>query len=480
MASGRFDLAKDYGESAYIYSRCEWSSSGNINTNKSSVYAKVVVGKRSGSRTPTTCTFNTVVTVSGSEEGKKTSAPYTSVYGGQEIVVFEGWFTVPHNDDGSKSTKISVSIGNNQVYHASGSKTVTLDTIARETDLPAFASGEIEKSYTITLVPKITNAKHSIKLVFGSLTYWLKADGSLGTSEVKLTGTSLPITIPTSYYGQFDGLSKTGTLYLYTYNGNTKIGSGKSKSFKITCNQSLCTPSITATVKDTNSITVALTGDEKTVVANASNVLITPTIRASDTDDTKGYITNKKINSTTFTTDTYTVSKANTKDFEIYVANSRGFSNVNTVSMGRIVPYVPLTFSIDNLYRPEPTTGEIALEYSGKYYPGEFTDNLGDNGVFNTLDISWEYKPKGSDTYIEGGVLTPTINADKNTYSGSLLLGTNFDYKQQYDFRFKYKDKIVSTSIDRIVTRGLPIFWWSEDAVHIIGDLYVEGTINPS
>lgn len=412
----------------------------------------------------------------------KTFSYPTKVAKGGWVQMHSYDFVVEHNNDGTKTITTYSSLYNSEFNPSSASAqgNFTLTTIPRETDLPAFASAEVEKSSTITLSPKISGATHSIKLVFGNLTNWLKADGSLGTSEVKLSGKSLPITIPTSYYEQFDGASKTGTLYLYTYNGNTKIGSGKSKSFKITCNQGLCTPSISATVKDTNSITVALTGDEKTVVANASNILITPIIQGSDTDDTKGYITSKKVNEKAFTTDTYTEPNATTKDFEIYVANSRGFSNVKTVSMNRIVPYVPLTFSADNLYRPEPTTGEIVLEYSGKYYPGEFTNNLGDNGVFNTLDISWEYKPKSSDTYIEGGVLTPTINVEKNTYSGELTLGSNFDYKQQYDFVFYYNDKIINKSLKKSVTRGLPIFWWSEDAVHIVGNLYVEGEINPN
>ena len=524
-------------------------------------------------------------------------------------------FTVPHKNDGQQVITVATGLVSSDFspYSANASESIGLVTIPRETDAPAFASAEIEKSSTITLSPKIKGAKHSIKLVFGDLTNWLKADGSLGTSEVKLEGTSLPITIPKSYYTQFSGTSKNGTLYLYTYNGNTKVGSGKSKSFKITCNQGLCTPNITATVKDVNSKTIALTGDDTVVVANASNVLVTPAIRASDADDTKGYVTSKKVNGKAFTTSTYTTSKASTKDFEISVVNSRGFSNVITKSMRRLVPYVPLTFSIDKLYRPEPTTGEIRLEYSGKYYSGEFTNGLGkdtkylelgdeliysnitfsfpddlylsmqnleinkkyviaktatyelfygmfdnsigddvspyieysvwyvekngtnqmspyyllvrkdtgvlvtgsfindssiinganlgvitevntqdtivypyiteigiNNGTFNSLEITWEYKPKNSDTYVTGGVLTPKINNSKNTYTGSLSLGNNYDYKQQYDFRFKYRDKLVSGTTVRTVTRGLPIFWWSEDAVHIIGDLYVEGEINPS
>lgn len=475
-------LGSSYGD-LYIRIYAKYNSQ-NINNNNSSVTYQsrlYFTGNYIVSKNPTTVTTKGTGASDNTISWDSFEGKQDGTYKKGETVLKTISGTVTHDNSGNASISASAYFNAGPWgWSATASGSANLPTIPRETDLPSFASAEVEQTTTITLSPKISGAKHSIKLVFGNLTNWLKADGSLGTSEVKLSGKSLPITIPTSYYGQFDGTRKTGTLYLYTYNGNTKIGSGKSKSFKITCNSGLCTPVITATVKDTNNKTVALTGDEKTLVANASNVLVTPTIRVSDSDDGKGYVTSKTVNSIVFTSGTYTVNKATSKDFIISATNSRGYTGTKTVSMNRVVPYIPLTFNIKNLYRPEPTTGEIRLEYDGKYYPGEFTNNLGDSGVFNSLEIKWFYKLKKDSEYTAGGTLTPTINTEKNTYSGSLSLGTNFDYQQQYDFRFKYKDKIVSTSIDKIVTRGLPIFWWSEDAVHIIGDLYVEGKINPS
>lgn len=522
--------------------------------------------------------------------------------------------TVYHNSSTGKASISASAYANAGPWNWKGtaSGSADLPTIPRETPAPAFSSAYVEQTVTLAIAPKISGAQHSVKMVFGSLTNWLQSNGSLGSSEKKLSGKSLTMVIPKTYYKQFSGESKTGTLTLYTYNGDTKVGSGKSVTFKISCNPTLCIPNISGTAKDTNSVTVALTGDENTVVANASNIQVIPTIRISDSDDTTATITSKKVNKTSFTTSTYTFEKATTKSFEISVTNSRGLTNSKTVSMSRLVPYVSLTFNVIDLYRPEPTTGEIALEYSGKYYPGEFTNGLGkdtkylevgdklvydnitfsfpddlylsmqdletnkkhtivktneyeifygkfdtsydgvespyieysvwyseidgnnqmtpyhvyitksngtfvtgafmnettiisgadlgtvvevnsndtivypyitektiNNGTFNTLDITWKYKPKSSNTYIDGGVLTPKINTEKNTYSGKITLGTNFDYKQQYDFIFYYKDKIINSSLKKSVTRGLPIFWWSEDAVHIVGDLYVEGEINP-
>lgn len=480
MASGSFNLSKILGDSKYIYSYVKWSSSKNDKDNKSSVNVKVYVGKSSGSTKPTRCTMNTYVSVSGSTEKSQSEEPGTiqEVNGGQEILVFDKSFEVKHNNDGTKTISISASIGNNDVYHATGSaNNLTLDVIPRETDTPALAAAYVEDTVSITLSPKISGAKHSIKMVFGSQTHWLQSNGALGSSEVKLSDKNLTMIIPASYYSEFNGTSKNATLYLYTYNGNTKIGSGKSKTVKISCNPTLCIPIITWVIQDINSTTLALTGDADTVVANASTVLITPTITVSDTDDTTAYITSKKVDNNIFTTNTYTVPKAAKKDFDITVTNSRGVTNSATASMVNIIPYVELTFNIVDLFRPEPTTGEIQLKYDGKYYPGNFKEN----GENNPLTLIWEYKLTGSDDdYTTGGELSPTINSEKNTYSGDIILGNMFDYTKGYTFRFTYKDSIIDKSITKPVPKGYPIFWWNEDAVHIIGDLYVEGQINPS
>lgn len=480
MASGSFNLSKILGDSKYIYSYTKWSSSKNDADNKSSVNVKVYVGKSSGSTTPTRCTMNTYVSVSGSTEKSKSEEPGTiqQVNGGQEILVFDKSFEVKHNDDGTKKITISVSIGNNGVYHASGtSGEVSLDTIPRATNMPSFATGYIEDTYTLTLSPKISGAKHSIKMVFGSLTNWLQADGSLGTSEKLLSGKSLSLIIPKSYYTQFDGPEKNGTMYLYTYNGNAYVG-GKSKTFKINCSSSRCTPRVNGTVIDVNEQTIALTGDENILVANASTALVTPTIQISDSDDTKAYVTSKKVNNSAFTSDTKSINKPAQNIFDLQVTNSRNFSTSKTLqATGGMIPYVELTFNIIDLFRPEPTTGEIQLKYDGKYYPGNFKEN----GENNSLTLIWEYKLTGSDDdYTTGGELSPTINSEKNTYSGDIILGNMFDYTKGYTFRFTYKDSIIDKSITKPVPKGYPIFWWNEDAVHIIGDLYVEGQINPS
>ncbi len=96
--------------------------------------------------------------------------------------------------------------------------------------------------------------------------------------------------------------------------------------------------------------------------------------------------------------------------------------------------------------------------------------------IENTLSLVWKYREKGTEEWIEGGTLTPTIDAENNTYSGDESLGNIFDYRKQYEFIVSYTDKLTSSDTSIFpVSRGYPIFWWEEDAVHINGDLTVSG-----
>lgn len=383
-------------------------------------------------------------------------------------------FTIKHNDDGNKTQRVVSEINHTEFTpsYCLADGNVQLVTIPRATDLPSLGVMTVEGVSYLQLTPKITNATHSVKLDFGNLRNWVQHDGSLGSSEVKHSNANIPILIPKEYYTQFSGPNAVGNIYLYTYNNNTKIGE-KVKEFKVTCNPGLCTPIVDATAVDINELSVGLTGNENNIIANVSKILVTPTIQVSDTDDTTAYITSKSLDGAIFTTDTAIIFEPTTNKFLLNISNSRGFTGGKIISpTGDFIPYVLLTFNIEELYRPEPTESKIVLKYSGKFYSGDFSENNS-----NELTLWWKYKTNRDNKYIDGGILEPVIDTENNTYSGEVELGDIFDYQQQYDFQFFYKDKIVGINDDTYlpgkVTRGLPVFWWTADSFRIIGDLYV-------
>lgn len=127
MASGSFNLTRTGSTSSYITFKCTWSSTPNQSANTSTVTVTVTASKSASSTANTFGNQSTTVTVGSASQtnsGSFTLAP------SKTITLFTKSYTVAHNSDGTKSVNISVDVGGNVIY-ATGSQTVTLDTIKR-------------------------------------------------------------------------------------------------------------------------------------------------------------------------------------------------------------------------------------------------------------------------------------------------------------------------------------------------------------
>lgn len=391
-------------------------------------------------------------------------------------------FTVPHNPDGSKTIRVLSEITQTQFTpsHCNVDGQVGLSTIPRATKCPNL-TGFIKSSYNLSLLPASSAFTHSLYVEFGNIKKWLQSDGTLGANEHIFSTRNPLITLSKEFYQQFNGYEGVGNFTLKTYNNGQLIGNSRG-TVRTQCNPALCNPIVlSATVVDINPQTLYITNNENYIIKEASSVLITPIIQISDPDDTTATITTKSINGTIFNTDTYTVDKPLDKQFTLTLTNSRNLTTNNIVSAtGEFINYVPLTFNVASLYRPEPTTGEIQIKYNGFYFDDSFVIDNGDNikTVDNTLAITWKYREKNATDWTNGGSLSPIISHDNNSYEGNESLGTIFDYTKQYEFAFFYNDKLViAVSNDHYVSRGFPVFWWDADSFHVLGDLYVNDTI---
>ncbi len=145
MASGSFNLSRTGSTSSYITFKCSWSSTANQSTNKSTVTVTVTATKSSSSTANTYGTQETKVTVGSSAQsnsGSFTLAP------GKTITLFSKSYTVAHESDGTKSVKISATVGGNVMY-GNGSATVTLDKIPRYATVTQSNTAKTETTATI-------------------------------------------------------------------------------------------------------------------------------------------------------------------------------------------------------------------------------------------------------------------------------------------------------------------------------------------
>lgn len=325
-----------------------------------------------------------------------------------------------HNADGSLNPiSISASSYITSNYSPTGWASCNMSTIARKSSVYA-SNAEIEGTSVISINKQASSFTHTLTYQFGSLS---------GTIASYTSASSVNFNIPSSFYSQIPN-SKTGTCTITctTYSGGTNIGS-TSTSFTVSCNESKCKPSVSATVTDANQATVALTGDSSKLVRYKSTARITP----SATSKNSASITSKSVENQVVSS-YLDISNVSKNSFNVSATDSRGFvtSITKTATM---IEYVQLTCSAI-FKRENQTSSVVNLNYSGNYFNGSFgtTDNA--------LSLSWKYREAGTSEWITGGTLTPTV--EENTYSGSIQCGSDFDYQKNYEFMVEFSDKIDS------------------------------------
>ena len=143
-----------------------------------------------------------------------------------------GTATINHNSDGTKTFAYSFSQQfeltlNSGKYMStySGSGSDTLTTIPRKSSL-SVNHGVLGTEQTITVTQKSSSFTHSIKAVCGSSTFYIKADGTTSTTEVKHNGCSIKWTPSIELASQAPQAQDVLiTFTITTYSGSTNIGS---------------------------------------------------------------------------------------------------------------------------------------------------------------------------------------------------------------------------------------------------------------
>lgn len=366
------------------------------------------------------------------------------------IPIANGSLTVTHNSDGTKSVSFSASIqARSYGVSANMSNTFNLNTIPRASSITC-TTANVEETAIININSASSGFRHNVRYAFGNLS---------GNILSNVAGGSHSWVIPSSFYAEFPNQKTTqGTMWCDTYSGGTKIGESV-YIFTVTTNESKCKPSISGTVVDTNATTKALTGDANKLIKYKSTAQATITATAKNS----ATITKKTINGTTVSGNTLTIANVSTNSFTFSTTDSRGYTN-STTKKPTMVNYVPLTISA-NFFRPQPTTGQISLSFSGNYFNGSF------GATNNTLSIQWQWKESTSSTWQTGGTITPTISGNTFKSNGNISLGTSYDYQKSYNFKLTVKDKLVTLQPNYSVSVGKPIADWGKDFFNINGTI---------
>lgn len=357
--------------------------------------------------------------------------------------------TVTHsNATGAKSVNIGISSSIFVNPSASGTQQVTIKgngstTAASGTYAPASSvtcsTADIGSAPTIQISRNSSSYTHTLTYTFGSLS------GTIATKTSDTTITSWKF--PTSFYTQIpNAKSGTGTITCDTYSGSTLLGT-KTCSFTATTNESLCKPTFSPSISDSNSEAVALTGNADTFIRYISNAAITTGAAARNS----ATLTSIKVTcgSQSITTSTGTISKVDSGTFTLTASDSRGYTTTQTIEK-TLISYINPTCNL-NISNPS-TDGSLSFTVTGNYFNGSF------GAVNNTLTVYYKYKTSAGAYCDNIKVTSVTLNG--NTYTATINL-TGLDYKETYTFQALTTDKIKSVdSVERAV-KTTPVFSWS-------------------
>ena len=444
----------DVWVSNQITLRFNWSQSSQSIANNNSVVSWNLQLIASGGSISSSASKSWSVNVNGSNySGTNT----VGISNGQTKTLASGSTTIGHNADGTKSFSFSFSqqfdinySGVGWIGTKSGSGSGTLTTIPRTSSVSS-TNANIGENISITINRASSGFTHTLKYAFCNLS---------GTIATKTGSTSVSWTIPTSFYAQIpSSRSSWGRIICETYSGNTLIGSSECR-FDAYVKESTNKPGISATVKDINDTTKALTGDENKLIKYYSKAQFTITSTPKNSSTTKSI--NINYNGNNFTggsgnTWTGQFSEVLTGSFPCSVTDTRDFTSSTTVTK-TLINYVKITCAMDI---SNPTaSGECTLTIRGNYFNGSFGSKS------NTLTVQYK-KDNGSWTNV-------TASKSGNTYTASVKI-TGLDYTQAYTFQARAIDKLATVTTDSKTVKSTPIFDWGASDFHFHVPIYIKG-----
>lgn len=378
--------------------------------------------------------------------------------GASSQVIASGQITVSHDSDGGKTMPFSVYTPDTRnlsptygppEIRLSGSWELT--TIPRASSISAI-NADIGSDTLITISRASSAFTHTVTYKFGDLT---------GTIATKTAVTSIPWTVPNSFYGEIPN-AKYGTVTLTckTYSGSTLLGS-KTATFRATASEALCKPSVSGTAVVTDELTKGLTGNDHTVIRYVS------TVQASITASPQNgaTIAKRTVNGKSLT-DTMDFSKAETGAFVFAATDSRGYTGSRTVNLD-FVSYIPLTLT-PTVNRVTPTGDIVVLNIKGNFWEGNF------GAVDNALTISYQYRTDGGEWSDAVEISRASISRDGYSVSAEV---PRIDYRESYVFRFTAKDSAMTLTQEVGLSMGIPVFDWGKGDFRVNVPAEIVGSI---
>lgn len=377
--------------------------------------------------------------------------------------VSSGTRVIKHKADGTKdfTVKFTYKDGHNNYHNLTGS--FTLDRITRASGVTC-TTVNIGVAPTITIDSQDSSYKHTLSYGFGDQEQGY-ITGTIATSTNKLVINDF--VWPQSFYQVIpNSTSGTGTIFCTTYNSSGAIVGEQTRcDFTANANEASSSPVFDdgyPIIKDKNSFTKALTGDESKLIRYASTAYVEIGAKGRN----YATIARQKVKNDTayheeYTNDLVSIAFGNVPSpiFSFELEDSRGYISKpgrDLSATGRFIEYFHPTCRIGN---DKPTTnGNLTINCSGSW----FNDTFGAEN--NSITVQYRYKLSSADWQNTESEWYPmTVSISENTYDATATLDIpNFDYLAGYTYQARVKDKIFTSHSIEYETKSSAIFSWSD------------------
>lgn len=299
---------------------------------------------------------------------------------------------------------------------------------------------------TIVVSRSDSSFRHKLRYEIGGLS---------GDISDIITALSFDWQVPFSFLPLFGDteIEKKGILYCDTYvkgsDSNYYIAGTTQSDFTVLLDGNTNGPQFNATIKDTNSVTLALTGNENALVRFYSNAYVETGAVAQG----QATVVSQSVvcGNQSLLAGQGTITGVESSDFVMSATDSRGLTAIQTVKVTPFIEYSKLTCNV--FTSPVETDGDLTFKVNGNYFNGSF------GAVNNSLEVLYRYKVKDG-TYSDW--LTATVTPSDSNYEVSITL-TGMDYTQMYVIQAKATDKLETITSAEMAAVGSPIFDWSKE-----------------
>lgn len=417
-----------------------WEDSYSIENNTSRVYWWVGIRSNTQYHNHQGLSEHYKVVVNGTTVH---NADHTvSVGSGQTVGIADGYTTVTHNADGSKSISASASFScGSTAYYAprsgSCSGSLTLTTIPRATspsiDKPSLYCGD---TITISGTSASSNFSHKVYVAWnGTTTY-------LGTIASGTTSPSFSYTIPTDWEKNLpSSTSGIATFTLETFSASTSVGS---KTVNATIKvRSGVVPSIgTVSISDTNSICAGI-GQYVQSQSKLKFSIVTSGNQGSTITSVSTKFNGQTYSGSTFTTQA--IQNSGTLSYTITVTDSRGRTATKSGSVS-VTTYSPP--SLTNVSAKRANSSYAVDESSGTYALLHFKAGFTSLSNKNVTSFYIQYRASGTSSWTKINSWDNNYTLEQDYKAGNLFTSTT----STYEIAFGVKDKFMSDYSWQIVT----------------------------